>query len=1749
MVNNLQHAFDRSTKKYFDQTSSDEEPVLLEYPPIDAASSKLNLSKEKEVKKEKSKTKEKKHFKQSEPYNTSDDDEKSEEKVSHKKLKESKNKNLDETIKKDDKKVSRSSANDKKKDKSTKGVKRKHKDKDKSDKPKTKKIKKDFSNDENDFEFESDKSNDNESENENSPIEDKKKTKNGNKIDKKNAEISKEVIKPNKKIKKSDEVKQQTSGKKKPKSLSSDEKLNTSDAKKKPKKIVPAKSEKFSKTNEKANKKRILEKSIERYDSDSDSVHDLIDEKKNTVNSKKPETKKIKSKTISKDSDKKPRATTSTPRKSEKDASVSKVESKKKSGKKSTNVEDSISMSSASFSRSPSPLPSINSSAITDDLNNSIDYDQDRTKSSKKQLDSSFRSDTPEIKDKFDLIKERRNKMNQEKEKARKDHVQSTQMREKNHKLKETIEKLKLKNEKSKVQIELMDEILGGKTVKKESNNLFDKLKNEGSPLKVKSTSKKKNESSSHKEPHVKTKKLKSEKVDEEKSPTNKSKVEEKPKSSTVLSNATQNNKSKKQNKACLDVLDMETEQTLKDINKWLEHTPRFEYSSASNSPSRYIIDEIDMPSKMDDNDFRKPIPLMPSSPSASHTNFQSPQNTPKDFNLLKESNNNKQSATSQNISVASTSNKKLASKEPKRKSLKEKLQQLPRKKEVQRTIDRLQPGKTKGNLLHNIQNINKPEEFFPLGNREKIKEVKNSLIVQTDESSPKLSLGTVLDTQAFNFTDNDNKKQDNECFDEPSMKVKDENDDKSDDDASSLNKTDEVGSKSGNEVTNDSNEITKDSDSKNNNADNKASKPNLNAWFKAFGVPKKPKKSESPDESGKLSDHNDSFKAEGNYLPNHHRRLSTGSSVSERSSVEDSPQVGLEERLGAPAPYPSPIGASPIMASPKTEEAQKASSSNYPVNGSIRVGFYQDMTSTKSSPEKSCSPREMPSPYGQYSQQHLYSATGASSSTGIYGNFYNPENAAANNKLQQASYSKPTTSPASYYDQYKQPMSQESDFNNSMSPSTNPNSPYHSQQSSPYQQQPNSPFHSPASAGSATGAINTSISQAPNSPYSQPNSPYQQTQQVAPFHQSSSSSSSSSSTQPAKAPAQSQNTNFNQNSVFPQIGPNSSFNQRQAQETFSTSIPQQNCPKPSDWNNKSNSSSTVAGYNQQGGNNFTASPQQAQPIHQNIQTTQMSSQNTPNIAPTQQQSHLSSENTFTQNQGNYNKKASNEPQSSGTPATTPLYGTSKLPDLTSAGYSGIDMVTKNIAHVSKEQTSSTNNKQVDNSKYLDLSKQQAAHMNQQQTNQYQHMYDLSNYSKAPLDFDLSKSKSIDMFNRSLQKNNVPMSTSSCAATPGFWGNVNPNKPVEVPTNYVSQNENSKVDLSGKSTLLNNSAGNTFLNNQQPGRNTQAAAMDINYKQPIFNSPPASSMMDLTAFMRDFRQAEERFSTLSGATGGFYDKPITPAHMFGKNLQQANSSAALQQMFNSSMTTMAYNREQQNMNLANYHSRLNNPQGPISSTPQSHASVTSQLSETKAKKSRKKKNASPEAPTNNAAHTPNPQISQHHQSQAHQHSQHQQIQHQALAHQQSFQSYGSLKIPSASGSDPSAISLKSVVPGSAFNYGPTPLTGLYGENPAYLDEFRTTPNPYYPPPPLGHRSTPDPTIDKASINTNPPPAHPQAPSSPYHHLLPPHHPSRGSYSFMDPAALQQQYRMMLNQTYHAGYPALGMHNQPHWPHM
>lgn len=1560
MVNNLQIAFDRGTRKYFDQSSSDEEQVLMEYPPIDSSVNRTSVNKSKEVKSEKMKHKEKKTVEN----DSESDAEEENEKISskHKKTKMSKSNKHEQQNETEKKSEKITNSSESKKNKSTKAVKRKSKTK---DHVKSKKMKKEI---------------DNESENSDSDDEEVMKV---------------EESKTTKEKKKKKNVLNQKSVKTNKKDAASDKKNNSK------KSSHHVKAEKVNKVN----KKKIP--ADDSSDDDSNSVRDLIEENVERKQQASDTKKHNKKSNNDAKSDKKKRTSIES-------VEIRKNGSKKKKINKKLSKENDLPISPSS-SRPASPL--FSSTGVIDDLNSSFD-------SSDRKLDDSIRSGTPEIKDKFDLIKERRNRMNQQlKEKV--SVKKSSSLTPSTHKEKlKTPEKSKVKHEKSK-----KSNNSDKPSSFKESNSLFDKLKNEELEDRKKSsdegTGKKSKSKGDDKKDHSSSKASKKEDVKEGKH---------------------QSTKNKKQNRASMDVLDMETEQTLKDINKWLEHTPRFEYSSASNSPSRYVIDELDMPSKIED-DFRKPIPLMPSSPSASQTNFQSP----KDLNLLKESNNNNKNTSSMNNQVSGNS-KKSGNKEPKRKNSKDKLQNVPKKKEVQRTIDRLQPGKTKGNLLNNVQNVNKPDEIYPLGSREKLKEVKNSLIVPTDDSSPKLSLGSVLDNQSFNLIDCD-KMTKNEKY---------SNSDKDEDDINDL-KTNPQSPKKVEDVETSNEKVDEVAESSMPKSENSSSKPNINAWFKAFGAPqKKPKRVE---EEVKMKEC-DEMRTEGNYVPSHTRRLSTGSSISERSSGS-SPHIGIDER-GAPAPFPSPIGTSPSpMPSPRTDEMPKSSSSNYPVNGSTRVGFYQDMTSIKSSPEKSCSPRE--APYSQYAQPSGYPSTVSPSTTSPhYGNFY-PENLSPN-KSNQAAYSKPTHSPASYYDQYKQPLSQESDFNNSMSPNTNPNSPYHSQQTSPYQQQPNSPFQTGGNTISPNNqTLNPTYTQ-PTSPYHQPQPSTQQKSQSGQFAQS------------ASPPNASQKIQTPQNAItaFPNNQPPPMYQQQQQQQLVppNSFVPPQDSQfarqKP-EWN-------TV---------------QQQQPTPYSAPNAPI--QNNPVGQQLNQQ-----DNAYSQD---YNKKKTTLGDLENVAAR--VYAeANKNPELTNVVYpSAADKMKESI-------------EPIDNSKFLDLSKvpssRSAIIQHQQSINQYQQMYDL-NYSKHGMEYDMAKAKAGEAYSRQVDKSHVAMPPASA----GFWGN----KPLENTEAFAAgQSEHGKVDSSGKG----NAIFPPSVPHQQVSRGTP---IDQNYKPPIFNNPTTSSMMDLTAFMRDFRHPDERFTSLPGSPGSFYDKNIPPAHMFSKNLPQtATSAAALQQMFNSSMNTMSYNRDQQNMNLSNYHhNRLNTPQAAI---PTAAPTVAPEV--TKPKKQKKKKNVTPEpAPLH-----PNYQGQAANQFQQ-QHPHHQQ----PISHQQTFQSYPGLKIPSNS-TDP----LKAVVPGSAFNYGPAPgLAGLYGDNSSYLEDYRGTANPYYPPG-LAHRSTPETQLDKSAVN--PPAAHPQAPpASPYHHLLPAHHPSRSSYPFMnslDPAALQQQYRMMLNQTYQGYHSALSMHNQ--WPH-
>ncbi|XP_017780835.1 PREDICTED: uncharacterized protein LOC108565750 isoform X2 [Nicrophorus vespilloides] len=379
------------------------------------------------------------------------------------------------------------------------------------------------------------------------------------------------------------------------------------------------------------------------------------------------------------------------------------------------------------------------------------------------------------------------------------------------------------------------------------------------------------------------------------------------------------------------DALNLATEQTLKDINKWLDSSPSF--TSASNSPSHFgdEVDPIKISVEIDKKKVEKPV-------------------VPKK-------------------DVGKETKKRPFQRDPNK-----------RRKEVQRTIDRLQPGKSKGNLITNVQSTAKTDDIFPLGPLSKIKDTKNSLIVKTDDTAPKLSLGSVLDSFGeHKFVDDEIKES----------KLKDVEDTKKTDVLADAEK--KIGENSVEK------ECVKDEAKvepiKLDNSPGVAT-PNLSAWFKAFGAPKvqpsttkKPEKEEKIEEVKKdevkkvvvaePSPNSDNLVMQVGQPIARQRKVSTGSSISERSSFSqdmDSPRVGIDERIGAyPAPYPSPLHKSPSGASPNLPSPRPDVSPKYNFNnGQIRVGFYQDTVSTKSSPEKSCSPRDNPqSPYSQYGEMY----------------------------------------------------------------------------------------------------------------------------------------------------------------------------------------------------------------------------------------------------------------------------------------------------------------------------------------------------------------------------------------------------------------------------------------------------------------------------------------------------------------------------------------------------------------------------------------------------------------------------------------------------------------------------------------------------------------------------------------------------------------------------------------------------------
>lgn len=416
--------------------------------------------------------------------------------------------------------------------------------------------------------------------------------------------------------------------------------------------------------------------------------------------------------------------------------------------------------------------------------------------------------------------------------------------------------------------------------------------------------------------------------------------------------------KGSKKNSAKNESASEALEQAVKDISKWLDDAPKgSNVSSPCDSPAQTISTEDHENSRLDDE----------------LSQGEKPVHTRKEI-----------------------SRKRPSSREPK----------LLKRREIQRTIERLQPGKSKGNLLTNLSNKINPEkleEILPVGPQNKVRDAQKA-----EESSPKLSLGSVLPAVEFalgndhNFGNNEENKTEDQSESSNTTEVQKE---EKVEEALVEKKPEEVvvqPNKKDAEVETEPQMITKPNQEK--------ATPNLSAWFKAFGAPKStgaptaPVVKKKPDEADseekvpenvttdtKVTSPKNPVKSDSptgrgtpnpeggdSPLPNvsttpRQRRTSTGSSVSERSSFSqdlDSPRHQMS--------HTSPLLRSP--ASPRTEDFQKIT---YPIiNGTVRAGFYQDTTSMKSSPEKSCSPREAPqSPYSPYSQ-HVYASNNVTGPT-----------------------------------------------------------------------------------------------------------------------------------------------------------------------------------------------------------------------------------------------------------------------------------------------------------------------------------------------------------------------------------------------------------------------------------------------------------------------------------------------------------------------------------------------------------------------------------------------------------------------------------------------------------------------------------------------------------------------------------------------------------------------------------------------
>lgn len=1013
--------------------------------------------------------------------------------------------------------------------------------------------------------------------------------------------------------------------------------------------------------------------------------------------------------------------------------------------------------------------------------------------------------------------------------------------------------------------------------------------------------------------------------------------------------------------------------------------------------------------------------------------------------------------------------------------------------------------------------------------------------------------------------------------------------------------------------------------------AADKSVTPNLNAWLKAFGVPKKPKKQDEeeapaapPSKKDEKSSNDSSASATATSplvtnvveqsfaspAPRTTRKASTGSTISERSSFSqdpDSPRIGIDERIGSyPAPYPSPLGASPIMTSPKEDIIATKPASPFQMNGAIRVGFYQD-TTTKSSPEKSCSPRDQSSasPYSNYAQ-HLYvSTTTASASSTAYSNLSYTSASKPTTQLPTASlgFNNKNKTP-SYFDQYKQPKSQESDYNSSISSQykqpksqesdynssigSNPNSPYQSSQHSPYQQ-----------SSTAVPATLSPVAQQPA-----PVSPYQNQQ-------------------PQMQPQATQLQSPSQQSVSPyQQAADQTINDQANKQSLAQQIPQQ-VPTPSTTNFNTNAVQQAAAHSAWPPNYHHSEQQQVsdgrrnaltsselipnyyfQP-HVNQQITNLSSTDSQQAQESQQQQQQQADlhsymgygaSSYVNNHHHSHYGHNMMDTTSGmSPMLMPTMANKMTPvpgkhdSIPSAdGQSellNLDCTKHNAMNASNKLTATTSKMHDPTAHARDYAKDlnpNKAHSGAATGYDY-NMFDP--FSKNMAYNNMSTSKALEMFNRA-----ATMSFSKSFPNPltsSSSGKNDPSADLNNAQMWNQQQQQQQQQLHNQHPQQQQAHQN-YSSHPKPAElnvpNLHQPRYDMsNYKPNAAFNDASANAVDHSGGLRNIGMPMMDDNGMNGGAGCYYQKDLSAQNVYGKNVLPTQPSAvsSLQQMLKT--PTSAYNASGRDRQapLMNYNQRppeSQHPNVPLQNQQHAHVAPAPPASvETKPKRTRKKKNAAAAEPI------PPP------------------VQPQQPTSMQGFQSYVDLKPNNSTASkvvppsESPAISLKtssSIVPGSAFNFGPTSTaglglgTGIYGENTPYLEDYRNAANPYaYLP--QAHRNPSDPNNDPsvsasaaASASAASLPVAPTAaPTSTYHHQFLPHPSSRGTYPFMNPplepnSQFYQQYlrneeyrqaRMMLNQGIlghghstpsaypQPGYhPALGMHkpydamNRPPW---